>query len=355
MKPLMISRMSSRLGFDKFSGLYIWALFIIVFGALRPTLFLTLDNAHSIASEQAIPAMLGLAVLVPLACGSYDLSIGANTNLAAVLVTVLQIRWHVNMIMAILLVILVGVAIGAVNGFIVVKWHVSSFIATLGIATVLAAVQSIVTNNLQPVPVTTSAWTLLTQQTFLGLQLVFWYMIVLAVVLWWLLEHSPFGRFVYAVGGNEEAARLSGISTGKYTWISLIICGSLSAFAGVCYGSSAGPSLSFGSALLLPAYAAAFLGYTQIKPGRFNVWGSVIAVFVIATGVDGLEYLTSVQWLSDMFNGVALILAVAFAVWRQRARVAGNEVHQLTQASQVGTEDAAVTREEPKHGAPLEG
>jgi ribose transport system permease protein len=80
-----------------------------------------------------------------------------------------------------------------------------------------------------------------------------------------------------------------------------------------------GPSLSFGNALLLPAYAAAFLGFTQIVPGRFNVIGTLIAVYVLATGVQGLAYVTSVQWLTDMFNGVVLVGAVSFAVWRQRA------------------------------------
>jgi ribose transport system permease protein len=100
-----------------------------------------------------------------------------------------------------------------------------------------------------------------------------------------------------------------------------VICATVSGIAGVCYASNVGPSLGFGNALLLPAYAAAFLGFTQIVPGRFNIIGTVIAVYVLATGVQGLGYLTSVQWLSDMFNGVTLIAAVSSAAWRQRARV----------------------------------
>jgi len=85
----------------------------------------------------------------------------------------------------------------------------------------------------------------------------------------------------------------------------------------VGYGSLSGPSLTFGQTLLLPAFAAAFLGSTQLKPGRFNIWGTVLAVYVLATGVQGLSFVTSAQWLSDMFNGVALIGAVWFAVSRQ--------------------------------------
>src|SRR6202041_3965419 len=101
-------------------------------------------------------------------------------------------------------------------------------------------------------------------------------------------------------------------------WVPLIISATLSGVAGVLYCSLSGPSLTFGSALLLPAYAAAFLGSTQLRPGRFNVWGTVLAVFVLATGVYGVQLITSAQWLNDMFNGVALIVAVSFAVWRQR-------------------------------------
>lgn len=314
-------------GFDRFSGLYVWALFIVTFGLLTPTQFLSVDTAHLIASQQAIAAMLALAILMPLACGAYDLSIGANINLAAVLVSVLQVRHGVGMVEAIFITVVAGMLIGFVNGLIVVKLHVSSFIATLGMATIVAAVMSIVTNNLEPLPVIDETWTNLTQHTFLGFQVVFWYLIVMAIILWWVLEHMPIGRYTYAVGSNPEAARLSGIRVGKYTWIALTVSGGVSAFAGVCYASLSGPSLTFGPSLLLPAYAAAFLGSTQLKPGRFNVWGAIIAVYVLATGVYGIQLQTSVQWLNNMFNGLALIFAVSFAVWRQRINAARGTGH----------------------------
>jgi len=303
----------SRLGLDRFSALYLGAAFIVIFGIWTPHLFLTMSTVDTIASSQAIGAMLGIAVLVPLATGVFDLSIGAVVNLTAVLAAVLMQRDNWNMWAAIVLAVVVGVVIGVVNGFIVVKLRVSAFIATLGTATIIGAVQTIVSDQTQPLQPSSTLWANLTEYQVGGIQVIVFYLIVVALFFWWLLDHTPTGRQLYAVGGNPEAARLSGIKVDKWVWVSLIISASLSGVAGVLYCSLSGPSLTFGSALLLPAYAAAFLGSTQLKPGRFNIWGTVIAVYVLAIGIQGLQYVTGVQWLGDMFNGVALVVAVGFA------------------------------------------
>lgn len=303
----------SRLGLDRFSALYLGVIFIAIFGIWTPHLFLTMSTVDSIASSQAIGAMLGIAVIVPLATGVFDLSIGAVVNLTAVIAAVLMQRDNWNMWAAIVVAVAVGVVIGVVNGFIVVKLRISAFIATLGTATIIGAVQTIVSNQTQPLQPNSTLWQNLTQYQVGGFQVIVFYLIVIALFFWWLLDHTPTGRQLYAVGGNKEAARLSGIKVDKWVWVSLIISASLSGVAGVLYCSLSGPSLTFGSALLLPAYAAAFLGSTQLKPGRFNIWGTMIAVYVLAIGIQGLQYVTGVQWLGDMFNGIALVVAVGFA------------------------------------------
>jgi ribose transport system permease protein len=204
-----------------------------------------------------------------------------------------------------------------INGFIVVKLRVGAFIATLGTATILEAVITIVSGDVQPLTPVTKSWTDLTQGSVLGFQVVFFELIVLAIIVWWVLDHTPAGRYLFAVGGNPEAAGLAGIRVGRWTWTSLIAAAGIAGVAGVLYSSQTGPSLTFGQELLLPAYAGVFLGSTQLYPGRFNVWGTMLAVFVIATGVDGMQLVTGVQWLNEMFNGVALIATVAFAASRQ--------------------------------------
>lgn len=311
------SRIPRGLGVDRLSGLYLWAAFIVVFGVWRPSLFLTMNTVHSIASSQAVAAMMALGLLVPLVTGAYDLSIGATANLSALLVTVLQTNRGLNMWVAIVISIAAACLIGIVNGFIVVKLRVNSFIATLGTATIIGAVEVIVTGGTQPAPPTSTAWSNLTQVQVGGFQVLLAYLVVLGLVLWWMLDHTPAGRYCYAVGANADAARLSGVRVDRWTQLSLLISAGVCGVAGVLYASSSGPSLTFGPALLLPAFAAVFLGSTQLKPGRFNVWGTLLAVYVLATGVQGLEYVTGVQWLSDMFNGVALIAAVSLAMWRQ--------------------------------------
>jgi ribose transport system permease protein len=155
------------------------------------------------------------------------------------------------------------------------------------------------------------------------------YLLILAALVWWVMQHTPAGRYLYAIGGNSEAARLAGVRTDRWTFLSLVASGFICGIAGVLYGSLSGPSLTFGPAMLLPAFAAVFLGSTQIRPGRVNVWGTLIAVYVLATGVKGLQLVTGVQWLSDLFNGAALIVAVAFATWRQRSGPGGNVLAKL--------------------------
>jgi ribose transport system permease protein len=225
---------------------------------------------------------------------------------------------------------------------VVVRLRVNSFIATLGMGTILAAVQSIVSGNTQPVPPINAVWSDLTQINVGGFQVVFVYLIILGLITWWLLDYTPAGRYMHAVGGNPDAARLSGVKVGHWVWLSLIGSATISGVAGVLYGSQSGPSLTYGPGLLLPAFAAVFLGSTQFKPGRFNVWGTLLSIYVLATGVQGLEYVTGVQWLNDMFNGVALILAVAFALWRQNA--AARPGRRPPQAEEVTVaEDRSVT------------
>ena len=212
--------------------------------------------------------------------------------------------------------IAIAVTIGCVNSFIVVKLGVNSFIATLGMGSILSATQVIVSHNAQPLPPTSTGWNNFTQTDVGGFQIVVLYLIIIAFVLWWMTAHTPAGRYLYAIGGNAEAARLSGVRIERYTGFALVTSATIAGVAGIMFCSLNGPSLNFGGTLLLPAFAAAFLGSTQLIPGRFNVWGTLLAIYVLAVGVQGLQLVSGASWLNEMFNGVALIIAVALSIQR---------------------------------------
>jgi ribose transport system permease protein len=189
--------------------------------------------------------MVALAILIPLSAGLYDLSVGATANVTGILAVVLMNNDHFAVLPAVLVAVGVGVLIGVVNSLVVVRLGVNSFIGTLGMGSILAALQVIISSNSQPLPPSSVAWNDFTQQTIGGFQIVVLYLIALALLLWWLLAHTPAGRYLYAIGGNTEAARLSGVRVDRWTTVALVLSSTVAALAGVLFTSQNGPSRSW--------------------------------------------------------------------------------------------------------------
>jgi ribose transport system permease protein len=212
----------------------------------------------------------------------------------------------------------VGAVIGAVNGLLVVRVRIDSFIATLGMASVLAAVASWISGGVS-ISGFSDGFKEITRTDLHGINLSVVYMVVLAVVGWWVLEHVPVGRYLFATGGGREAARLAGVHTDRYVFGSLVVSASVAAFAGVLETSKiSSGSPGIGPPFVLPAFAAAFFGATQFHR-RFNVWGTVLAVFVLASGVKGLQLAGITDlWVDDLFFGLALIIAVGLTTYRRK-------------------------------------
>lgn len=313
------SRRPLGFGFDRFSGLYVLAGIVLVFGIWVPDLFLTTQTLKSVASQQAVVAILALAILVPLATGVFDLSVGVMLGLGVVLVCKFQ-SMGVDFPLAILLTLAAGAVVGAVNAFIIVVLRVDSFIATLGMSSVLGAMVYWVSGNQQITTGISPDFVELGQGTLWSIPLPFVYLLALSAVLLYVTEFRPLGRRFYATGGNEVAARLSGVRTERMIFLSLLFSGTIAAFAGVIFAGMIGSgSLSAGPPFLLPAFAAVFLGSTQIHNGRANVLGTLLAVYVLGLGVKGLLLVGAPFWVSDLFNGITLIAAVALAVRRGKS------------------------------------
>jgi ribose transport system permease protein len=328
--PRTTPRIRRGLGLDRFSGLWVLAVLILVYCLWEPNTFRTAVNFRITASGQSITGILTLGLIVSLICGVFDLSVAANMNLALTLVAWLQSTAHLNVVLAVFLTILSGAVIGVLNALIVTRLHVDAVIGTLGMSSILAAMAFWLSNGNDIVSGMSKSFIKLGQDAPLTIPITVYILIAVAAVVWYLLEHTPTGRYFYALGFNTEACRLAGVRVVRLQWKGLIISGCIAALAGVVLTMQQGAaSFGAGNAFLLPAFATAFLGSTQIRPGRFNVLGTLIALYLLAIGVNGLQLrFSNLPWIGDLFEGVALIVAVALArnasIWR-RAKPAKSE------------------------------
>jgi ribose transport system permease protein len=298
-----------------------WVVVIVVFGILKPNTFLTQANLSSILASQAVLVVVTLGLVIVLTGGDYDLSVASVVGLSSMLIAILNVNHHVPIGWAILIALSAGLTVGFVNGFFVVLLQVDSLIVTLGMSTFISGlvlwisssntISGISFNLVKPVII----WRLF------NVPLEFYYAIALALVIWYVYRYTPIGRRLLVVGRSREVARLSGIRVGAVRWAALMVSGLIAAFGGVLYtGTSGSAGPTSGLELLLPAFAAAFLGATTISPGRFNAWGTVIAVYFLVTGITGLQLLGAESYVQNLFYGGALILAVSFSQIVRRRR-----------------------------------
>ncbi|CAN5204582.1 ABC transporter permease [soil metagenome] len=311
------SKRRFSLGLDRFSGLYVIGLLVIVFGIWLPDTFLTTQTLKAVADQQAITAILALALIIPMAAGMFDLSIAAMLALSVVIVSKIQSEGH-SVWLAIVAALVAGVVVGAFNGIVVVRFNVNSFIATLGMSSLLAGAAFWVTGGQPIVTGFSENFIKAGRGEWFGIPMLCVYLVVVAAIVWFILEHTPIGRYLYASGGNAKAAKLAGVRVERIVFGSLVASGFLAALAGVLLTAKLGiGSHEVGAPYLLPAFAAAFLGSTQIKAGRVNVLGTIVAVYLLAIGVKGLQLAGAPSYVSDLFNGGALIIAVALASRRR--------------------------------------
>ena len=208
------------LGVKRLSAVYLLLFFIVLFGIISPDTFLTETNFRLVIHSGVVTCVLALAFLVPLTAGGYDLSIGAVMSLSFGLIVYLSIHTGVPILAAAVLALLLSAFCGLVSGFIVVRLHVNSFIATLGVSQVLLGVVLLITSNAQLIGNLPQSWSNLGNNNLLGIPIVVFFLIAVALVLYYVLEHTRIGRYLFATGGNPDAARLAGVPTERVVWVS---------------------------------------------------------------------------------------------------------------------------------------
>ncbi|MBL0885920.1 ABC transporter permease [Myceligenerans indicum] len=304
-------RLAGALAFRNISALYILAAMVVLFSVTAPETFPTIDTVRIILNDQAITAVLAVALTVPLAAGLIDLSIGAQLGLGAILVAWLLSVQGAGLGVSLVVTLAVGAGVGLLNGLLITRARISSFITTLGSSSILLAGISWISKDAQILDLGDGFQAIANHQVF-QIPLSVYFMVGIAVAVWYVIDRTHAGRAVYATGGNPEAARLAGVRTDRVVILTLVCCGVLAATAGILLSSSlATGDPTVGPGYLLPAFAAAFLGSTQFRNGRFNVLGTVVAVYVLAIGVKGLQLSGAPVWIPELFNGVALLVAVA--------------------------------------------
>lgn len=318
--PAPVSRLRSALSFRNISAVYIFAALFVLFALWVPDTFLTTGVWRSLLADSSLTALVAIAVTVPLSAGTFNLAVGTEVGMAAILSAWLLEKAHLAVAPSVALALAAGCAIGACSGGLIVRARIDSFIATLGMSSILLALIAWISSGQQILNLPASFQGLATDE-LLGIAYPVWIMLAVGAVVWYVIQRTPTGRRLYATGGNPSAARLAGVPTSRVVVLSLVTCGGIAALAGLLTSARlAVGDPTVGPGYLLPAYAAAFLGSTQFHGGRYNVWGSVLAVYVLAVGVKGLQLAGAPVWIPDLFNGVALLVAVAMSKYQRTAR-----------------------------------
>lgn len=285
--------------------------------------FLTSANLQILISNQVVPAIVALAALIPLVCNEFDLSVGAITGLVAIFVASM-----LSSGIAVPLVILIGLAmaalVGIANALLVTRAAVNGVITTLGTSIIIAGIVNQKTSGAAQVSDIPDTFVKFGSSNTLGLPTIAWALLAITLIVYFVLEHTTYGREIYALGSNATAAKLVGLRTRLLVGSTFVLAGTLAGLAGViAVARSGGADPATGPNYTLTGLAAAFLSAAAIKPGRFNVAGTIVAVFFLAVLNNGLNLAGSAPYVTSYVNGAALIIGVSLATSLSRRRLRG--------------------------------
>ncbi len=296
-------------------------LLALSFSLLLPSSFPTLFNLRAILADKSVIALLALAAMIPMVTGKIDLTVGYGIVLWHILAISLQTRLGLPWPVAVLMVLTGAALFGVLNGLLVEFAQIDSFIATLGTGTVIYALALWHSGGRQVVGELPDGFVSLAGGQWLGLPIGAYYVLAVSVALWLVTEYTPLGRALYVIGANPKAALLNGISVRKHVVGAFVASGLLSGFAGVLLASRLQiGQASVGLEFLLPALVGAFLGSTTIRPGRVNVWGTLVGVAILAIGISGIQQFGGAFFVEPLFNGMTLLLSIGLAGWAQQRR-----------------------------------
>lgn len=347
-------------------ALFALILIIVIFSFLTPN-FLTFDNLLIMTRHVALNAILAIGMLMVILNGGIDLSVGSIVGLSGVTAGWLLEGWSIPFTnnlayppvwAVIIIALIVSAGIGWVNGFVVTRWRVAPFVATLGMLFVARGFALLITDGQTFVALRGEPE--LGNEGFidfmfampLGIPMAVWMMVLVAILASILLNRRPFGRWLYASGGNAQAAKLSGVpmkKVGTRIYILSGLCAGLVGLLLVADLKAATPRA--GEFYELNAIAAVVVGGAALAGGRGTVRGTIIGAFVIGFLVDGLILVGVSFFWQQVIKGAVIVLAVALDQWQQRlqeSRAARTTQSQATRLRREAAEAEAEGRLEVK-------
>ena len=304
---------------SKYGTLIAMAIMIVFFAVAVPNgAFFTPTNLLSIVNQSALTAIVAFGLTMVLVVGEFDLSIGYAASLAGVLVTGFIANQGFPIVVAVVVTILLGGGMGAVNGVLVTKARVNAVVATLGVGTVLVGLAFGYTAG-SPITQLPEEFTWITLARFLGIQNPIWFMLIVGVILWVLLNRTPMGQRIQAVGANPKAAQLAGIRVDRAKIAAFVMAGSCAALTGVLLASILGSgTVSAADGYLMDSFAAVFLGSATLRDGEFHILGTLVGVLVVSVGFNGLALMGTPTFWQYVFKGGILVFAVALSTIARR-------------------------------------
>ena len=300
-------------------------LLFVIFAIAKPETFPTLQNFRILSSGNAVLFILALGVTLPMAVGKIDLSFGYGVGLWQVMALVWQMD-GLDYRLVLVMILAGGALVGVVNALLIELAQVDAFIATLATGQVIYAISYSVTGGTQIIDLEnrrSEAFNKFGTWSIDKIPGSFLVAIVIAIVMFIVLEYLPVGRYMYAVGANPRAAELMGIKRSRYIYGSMIASGMITGLAGylLCARQLGNVQSNIGPDLLLPALTAAFIGSTTIRPGRVNPLGTVVGIFIAVIGISGLlQMFPGSFFLTPLFNGLTLVTAITIASIASRNR-----------------------------------
>jgi len=296
----------------RYGLLLAFAAMILAFSLAVPDSFPTWENAKSILTAAAPALIVAVGLTVPLVMQDFDLSFGSMIGLAGGAAVVMMVSYGAAWPLAILVALALGLAAGFTNGFLIAFLGGSSFIITLAMGTVLTGLEFLFTDQKTIFSGVAEGYANIAQgDSLLGLSNEIWIALVIAALLWVVLEKTEIGRYMYAIGGNPEAARLSGVRTRQIRLLGFVIVALCATVVGILLTAQSASSVpNLGVPYLLPAFAAVFLGSAVFRPGEFNILGTVVGTLFLGVIQTGLTMLQLETFVINLVQGGILIAAV---------------------------------------------